>query len=75
MLPTAIYLFGCAAVFAAVQIVIAYHCPYWVNLLYAGLVLLSIIIMKPVTKVIISWAVFPYSNWLIGWQHEQDINR
>lgn len=72
---TAIFLFVFVSTFAGIQIIIAYNCEFWVNLIVAGAVLLSAMVMKPVIKLCISWAVFPYSNWLVGLSHEQDINR
>jgi hypothetical protein len=75
MPPTAIFLIVFFLTFASIQIIIAYNCEHWVNLTFASAVLLSVVVMKPVIKLCISWAVFPYSNWLVGLSHEQDINR
>lgn len=52
-------------VFASVQLIISYTTSYWFNLTYLGTVLLSCVVMHPICYIAITWAIFPYSSWIV----------
>jgi hypothetical protein len=56
--------------FTLVQIVLAYTCDWWVNLLYTAIVVLTAVGSRPFLNTAISWAVFPYGNYLISLNHQ-----
>lgn len=64
-----------AVTFSGVQIILSLTCDWWTNMLYAGVVVFSAIALRPILKLIITLAVFPYSSILITRNHQQDINR
>ena len=48
---------------------------YWLCGVYFGFVLLTCLCSQYVTSKVISWAVFPYSNYFVQQNHQQEINK
>lgn len=61
--------------FIGVHLALGFTSAYWTNLIYAGGVLISLIVCRKFVFYVISWAIFPYSNTMVGRNHQQGINR
>jgi hypothetical protein len=60
--------------FIAINVAIGFVCAkfyeiYYVNACYIAFVLVSAFVMKQITGKLISWAVFPYSNYVVQQHH------
>ncbi len=57
-------------VFAAIQLIIGFTTDYhWANLIHFGIFLTMFLLVIYCASYIIMWAIFPYSNKLVGHLH------